>query len=111
MSAPEFDASTRQRLAAWERIAEHPFFADCYRGDETLLDAMVAKLDQLPERDRMLESAVRAQIAADLEAECNRYRRAHQSAVVDHFAHDYCRWVGGAEALTTAARIAAGGAS
>ena len=57
------------------------------------------------------EAAVRAQIAADIEAERNRYRQAHQSAVVDHFAHDYCRWVGGAEALTQAAAdIAKGGA-
>lgn len=47
MSAPEFDASTRQCLAAWERIAEHPFFADCYDTDGTLLDAMLTKLDRI----------------------------------------------------------------
>lgn len=40
--------------------------------------------------------------AAD-EAEYERdiARHAHQSANATHFAHDYCRWVGHAEALTT----------
>ena len=42
--------------------------------------------------------------AAD-EAEYERdiARHAHQSANANHFAHDYCRWVGHAEALTSAA--------
>ena len=36
------------RVEAWSRIAEHPFFADCYATDGTLIDAMLAKLDEVP---------------------------------------------------------------
>lgn len=55
------------------------------------------------------EADLRERIANDLLIERDRARSAHQSAQVDHFAHDYCRWVGHAEALTQAAnRIARG---
>lgn len=54
-----------------------------------------------------IEKQVREQIAAELRAEGQRARDAYQAANSDHFAHDYCRWVGHAEALTSAAaRIA-----
>lgn len=33
------------RVRAWLTIADHPFFADCYSADGTLLDAMLAELD------------------------------------------------------------------
>ena len=39
--------AVRQQMQAWDRLAEHPFFADCYkRTDGSLIDAMIAKLDE-----------------------------------------------------------------
>ena len=32
-------------LQAWHTMAKHPFFADCYSAEDTLLGAMIAKLD------------------------------------------------------------------
>ena len=49
------------------------------------------------------DAELRAQIAAELLGEAARARAAHRSAQTNHFAHDYCRWVGHAEALTSAA--------
>lgn len=41
------NASIRDRLTAWHRLAEHPFFNDdCYTSDDPLIDAMIAKLDR-----------------------------------------------------------------
>jgi hypothetical protein len=54
------------------------------------------------------EAELRERIARQLDAEQQRARAAHQAADADHFAHDYCRWVGHAEALGNAARIARG---
>lgn len=39
------DAESDVRVRAWNAIAQHPFFADCYQTEGTLVDAMVAKLD------------------------------------------------------------------
>ena len=39
------DVESHSRVQAWNTIAVHPFFADCYSTDGTLVDAMVAKLD------------------------------------------------------------------
>ena len=38
-------ASGQARVLAWDDIAKHPFFADCYPTDGTLVEAMLAKLD------------------------------------------------------------------
>lgn len=38
---PEID----QRIVAWDRIAKHPFFRNCYGTQGTLLDAMLTELD------------------------------------------------------------------
>ena len=32
-------------LQAWNDVAKHPFFADCYAAEDTLLGAMIAKLN------------------------------------------------------------------
>ena len=39
------DADADERVKAWNAIAQHPFLADCYQTEGTLLDAMLAKLD------------------------------------------------------------------
>ena len=39
------DVESDARVQAWNTIAQHPFFADCYQTEGTLVDAMVAKLD------------------------------------------------------------------
>ena len=39
------DVESDARVQAWNTIAVHPFFADCYQTEGTLTDAMVAKLD------------------------------------------------------------------
>ncbi|GAB3125841.1 hypothetical protein [Glaciibacter psychrotolerans] len=41
---PAEPESEDQRIEAWEAIARHPFFRECYETDGTLLDAMLAKL-------------------------------------------------------------------
>ena len=38
-------AKTDSRIQAWHTIAKHPFFADCYATEGTLLDAMIDALD------------------------------------------------------------------
>ncbi|MCS5479799.1 hypothetical protein NYP18_09015 [Corynebacterium sp. YIM 101645] len=43
----EKDESTRQQMSSWCTIARHPFFAGCYEQSGSLLDAMIAKLDDL----------------------------------------------------------------
>lgn len=35
------------RIQAWHRIAGHPFFEECYRSEDSLIDAMMAKLDEV----------------------------------------------------------------
>ena len=42
----EYEVESDPRVEAWASIAKHPFFADCYATDGTLIDAMLAKLDQ-----------------------------------------------------------------
>ena len=39
------DVESDSRVQAWNTIAQHPFFSDCYQTEGTLVDAMVAKLD------------------------------------------------------------------
>ena len=39
------DAESDSRVQAWLTVAKHPFFADCYSVDDTLLNAVLAKLD------------------------------------------------------------------
>lgn len=39
------DVEADARVQAWNTIAQHPFFADCYQTEGTLTAAMVAKLD------------------------------------------------------------------
>ena len=39
------DVESHSRVQAWNIIAQHPFFSDCYQTEGTLVDAMVAKLD------------------------------------------------------------------
>lgn len=34
-----------QRITAWYRIAEHPFFEECFEAEEPLIDTMIVKLD------------------------------------------------------------------
>ena len=36
----------KQQLAAWQAISSHPFFRDCYNAEESLIGAMIAKLDR-----------------------------------------------------------------
>lgn len=36
-----------ERIGAWGAIASHPFFKECYYSEDTLLAAMIAKLDGL----------------------------------------------------------------
>lgn len=43
-----------------------------------------------------------AEALASMTQQRDAARTAHQSSGADHFAHDHCRWVGHAEALTTA---------
>ena len=38
-------AESDPRVQAWLTVAKHPFFADCYSVDDTLLNAALAKLD------------------------------------------------------------------
>lgn len=40
----ELDVEEDERVIAWESIAKHPFFAECYGTDGSLLDAMLEKL-------------------------------------------------------------------
>lgn len=42
----DYEVESDPRVEAWSRIAKHPFFADCYSTDGTLIDAMLAKLDR-----------------------------------------------------------------
>ena len=42
------DVESNSRVQAWNIIAQHPFFSDCYQTEGTLVDAMVAKLDAAP---------------------------------------------------------------
>ena len=42
-TCPDPDADAR--VKAWNTIAQHPFFADCFQTEGTLVDAMLAKLD------------------------------------------------------------------
>ena len=44
----DYEVESDPRVEAWSRIAKHPFFADCYSTDGTLIDAMLAKLDKVP---------------------------------------------------------------
>lgn len=47
---PDFEREEESdggRIKAWHLIAEHPFFADCYESEDTLINAMIAKLDSL----------------------------------------------------------------
>lgn len=39
------DVESHSRVQAWNTIAQHPFFSDCYQTEGTLVDAMLAKLD------------------------------------------------------------------
>lgn len=39
------DAESDPRVQAWLTVAKRPFFADCYSVDDTLLNAVLAKLD------------------------------------------------------------------
>ena len=39
------DPESDSRVKAWGHIAQHPFFADCYQTEGTLIEAMLAKLD------------------------------------------------------------------
>lgn len=39
------DTESDPRVQAWLTVAKHPFFADCYSLDDTLLSAVLAKLD------------------------------------------------------------------
>ena len=36
-----------EQAAAWHRTADHPFFKECLESDGPLLDAMIAKLDEV----------------------------------------------------------------
>ena len=42
----DYEVESDPRVEAWSLIAKHPFFADCYATDGTLIDAMLAKLDR-----------------------------------------------------------------
>jgi len=37
-----------ERIEAWDRIARHPFFRECYDSEAPLTDAMLVKLSQSP---------------------------------------------------------------
>ena len=39
------DPESYSRVKAWNALAQHPFFADCYQTEGTLVGAMLAKLD------------------------------------------------------------------
>ena len=39
--------SVRQRLRAWDRLADHPIFAECFDSNLPLIDSMIARLDEL----------------------------------------------------------------
>ena len=43
LALDDYEADSDPRVEAWSRIAKHPFFADCYSTDGTLIDAMLAK--------------------------------------------------------------------
>lgn len=45
------DESDRQQIEAWQVIATHPFFEDCYDTNGTLIAAMLAKLTATTARD------------------------------------------------------------
>jgi hypothetical protein len=36
-----------ERITAWHRVASHPFFATAFKSQGTLIDAMIAKLNDL----------------------------------------------------------------
>ena len=50
------DAESDPRVQAWLTVAKHPFFADCYSVDDTLLNAVLAKLDTTDELAHMTEA-------------------------------------------------------
>lgn len=54
-----------QRVQAWYRVAEHPFFKSCYDAEGSLIDAMIAKLDGLKVKPEV------AELTADLKAMTN----------------------------------------
>lgn len=43
----QFDPSKDQRIEAWDIIARHPIFAECFAAESSLIDAMMARLDSL----------------------------------------------------------------
>lgn len=43
--------SVRDRLEAWQKIADHPFFSPAYYSQDTLISAMLKMLDNLVEAD------------------------------------------------------------
>ena len=62
-------ADRDERILAWDAVASHPFFRECYSTDGTLLDAMVEKLSAASkiqaERDGLL--ALLAKVTVELE--------------------------------------------
>lgn len=97
-------------VADWEEWASEvaATLPEDYDGDEAQIEIIARFVRTAAARPVVDEPALRERIAQEIEAEQQRARAAHQAANVDHFAHDYCRWVGHAEALGNAARIARG---
>ena len=62
-------ADRDERILAWDAVASHPFFRECYSTDGTLLAAMVDKLNAASqiqaERDRLLATLEAGSLAAD----------------------------------------------
>lgn len=44
------DENEDERIYAWHKVAEHPFFKECYDTQGPLLNAMIRKLDRVHER-------------------------------------------------------------
>ena len=46
------DEENDSRIVAWHEIAAHPFFADAYSDESSLLDAMKVRLDALMDQPK-----------------------------------------------------------
>lgn len=46
--APAPTSPDDERITAWDRIASHPFFQDCYDSNAPMIDAMLGKLGESP---------------------------------------------------------------
>lgn len=47
-----------ERIGAWHQVASHPLLKSCYDEDDTLIDAIIRRMDELHARETATEKAV-----------------------------------------------------